>query len=310
MSAINYTFMAETVALAIFFLLRLACKDGVGVLFKTNTYLDLWNNVKPAGKNEKRNAAVEPEAIVNVAPSIKNATAEPFTASLANHIYQTVAPHSKVKIKGFVLSVFFLTWFIGSFCSMFASLFWYFYTTSCVLNTTLVDNRQPAEFYRNLYSSGNSFFCNSKFETSYQDPNDNVFYNSYTLECLLNGMTPADFDSHPLCPVSNIKGTDAFTALPGHSCCAHDITWAASLVCNHQCYVDEEPFNITVWHVNNPDAWFKGLTVSLSLIYDTLQSGHILIHSTLSLCSVACKLSPHSYIRYDIGPRWKAMEVS
>jgi len=122
----------------------------------------------------------------------------------ANYLFESAAPKSNVRIKGFWLSSLFVFWYIASSSAMFASLFWHFYTGSCEQTTTLIDAGQNSSAYENIFASGTSYFCTSKMVT--------LFYpcgNKYLFECMLTGFTPDRFQSHFLCPPSNMKA--AFT---------------------------------------------------------------------------------------------------
>lgn len=293
MSAIQFVFIGETVVLMVFFLIYTVSGDeGWKALMKTSTYMNLWNNLKPAedsdNESEEENGEEENENVCkeenieegNVDSDLKNRAEESelmdiifhpkhLPAIAANHIYTSVAPRSTIKFdkeNDFFLSLAFLFWFVGTLCAMFATLFWYFYVTSCSVNTIISDNSQSAEYYSNIYKTGDAsglYFCNSKFTSGFGLLSNPSYY-SYTLDCLLPGFTPDDFEASQFCPRSNVKGTDAFVANLGQSCCeynAFDLEICLDYCHNNQMRASKT--NMTVYSVNNFNTWTNGLTVIL-----------------------------------------------
>jgi hypothetical protein len=234
MTAIQFTIYAETFVLAIFFLFRLSAKNGLRILLVPKTYFELWNNVAPPmddqeeGEEEnniksmegnlesvEQQQSIEEECeLEETLKEVKRLYRDPkeIPEKAANYFFQTAAPNSTVHITGFCLSSFFVLWYILSSLAIFAALFWYFYTGSCTLINTTIDVSQSSDAYQTLFSDGNTHFCTSKMITFYGIyglGGTGTCGNRYIYECMLDGFTPDSFESHPLCPPSNMK--DAFT---------------------------------------------------------------------------------------------------
>ena len=272
MSAIQYAFIAETIALALYFLVRLVITKGVSVLVQSATYMDLWNNMIPEefiNEEEEDDKEVLNDVDVPLpTPPAKESEFQEIlhypshaAAITANHVFQAVAPRSKVKLNGFCTSTIFIIWFVGSSAAMFSSLFWYFYESACISNSLIVDVSEDKTFYQNLFSGPGIYFCNSKLPSGRQIQTSLSTYNTtstFTLECLLEGMTPADFEQSYLCPKGNIKGTDAFKMSPGSSCCPFG---GSASICQSYCAPNEVSHPVDVYSVDNFETWTTGISV-------------------------------------------------
>jgi hypothetical protein len=277
MSAIKFTSISEVFVLALFFFTYTAYKRGIGSLLISSTYMDLWSNVKHDSDTEEgevedfSNIESTSELAVAVTEDIselKDIVSHPLhiLPHSANHVFATAAPRSTIKFdldKEKCLSLLFIIWFVGSSCAMFSSLFWYFYTNSCVVSTVVSDNSQNEDFYSNLYlesASTGVYFCSSKLQSQFLNPAQQFTYiQQYTLECLLPGMTPDNFASHSACPESNIKGTDAFQEQLGFSCCNQTFYVSNLGICAYACKGDNFPVPTTVYSLNNFNTWAKGV---------------------------------------------------
>lgn len=153
---------------------------------------------------------------------------EKIPEEAANYFFQTAAPRPNVQITGFCTSTAFICWYLLSSSAIFVALFWYLYFGTCTLITTSIDVAQSSDSYQNLFADGNTYFCTSKMITYfgiYGLGGAGTCGNQYLYECMLTGFTPDDFQSHSLCPPSNMK--KAFT---------DDIALAAQYQGNYQLY--------------------------------------------------------------------------
>ena len=224
MTAIQFTVCAETIALAVYFLVYLLCNNGFSVLLERKTYYGLWRNKPVIGQvqddgltgkeyefqSQKGGSETESGLEKEIVNDIYD-----VPAYSANRLLHFVAPHSKVKIEGVAHSVAFIVWFLGSCTAMFVLLLWYFYNNQCYLKSSVVDANMHYDAMQALFFKNGNYFCTARHQTSFLmkfgTPNrfgeyPKSFYDDlYTLECLPPSFTPDQFQTHSLCPASKVK---------------------------------------------------------------------------------------------------------
>jgi hypothetical protein len=191
-NAIQYTIYAQIVILSLFFLVRKVYRHGFGALLISDTWMNLWHNMKPVRDKKVEENSKEGDDCGTTENSLPQKpscceTVISYTNAAADKILEMEIPTSAHKLEGYSAWLF-IIFIVGGNAIAFALLMHYFLYSSCTSSSSIAEQDTGPD----VYNTGDRHICGTFGRGSYMGG----MVSGFLVPCRLPTLSCNDYASY------------------------------------------------------------------------------------------------------------------